>query len=139
MPLGYLRFASLKHRLQLKFGDLEFKNFVLVKVPTMLDEHNLVKEVINKNPRCTRSENDLRQMMAGVAKVGDDCWHVACGHDMTSVLAVLLSAKVGRDILSYTLERQLRLAYPVAEFSTTALFAEIKAWEQRNAPYIVLA
>jgi hypothetical protein len=139
MPLGYLRFASLQYKLHLKFGDLEFRKFVLTKVPTSIDEHKLVEEVLNKNPRCTRSEKDLSQMMADIAKVGDDCWHVGCGHDMTSVLAVLLSVNAGREILSYSLERQLRLAYPVAEFSATALFAEIKAWEQRNTPYIVLA
>jgi hypothetical protein len=137
MPLGYLRFASLKHNLNLDFKNLIFRAFVRGN-PVRIDEQRLVREVLAKNPRCTHSENDLRQMMGNVANANHDYWHVGCGHDMTAALAVLLADKTGRDVPSYTIERQLRLSFHPTDVAATALFREIKAWEQRNTPYGIL-
>jgi hypothetical protein len=55
-----------------------------------------------------------------------------------NTLAALLSNKLGREVPPYTVERQLRLGYHMTDFELTPLCAAIRAWEQRNAPYIVL-
>ena len=80
----------------------------------------------------------MLSIMAGVMRSDHDCWHVGCGHDMTAALAVLLSARSGRDILSYTVERQLRLSYHPTDFASTALYKKIVEWEQRNGDYRIL-
>ena len=57
---------------------------------------------------------------------------------MTEILAALLSKKIKRDVPSYTVERQLRLGYHLTDFVSTPLCTAIKAWEQKNTPYLVL-
>jgi hypothetical protein len=76
--------------------------------------------------------------MVALRKADHDDWQVGCGHDMTAILATLLSKKFGRDVPPYTVERQLRLGYHITDFARTPLYTAIRAWEQRNAPYLVL-
>jgi hypothetical protein len=139
MPLGYLRLASIRFNLSLKFSDLRFSKFVNTASPVTLDEQELVKEVLSKSPWCKHREKDVIGLIRRVSKPTDDCWHVSCGHDMTDVLAVLLGSKAGRDVTAYTVERQLRLSYHPTDFARTQLFVDIRSWEQRNVPYEVLA
>lgn len=136
-PLGYLRLASQRSKLHLSFKSLSFRTFVR-NSPVGLDERKLVREVLANNPQCRASEKDLREAMLAVADPSHDCWHVSCGHDMTALFAELLTARLGRDVPSFTVERQLRLAYHATDFASTAVCDTIRAWEQRNYPYRVL-
>ena len=138
VPLGYLRLVSLKQKLSLGFADLDFKTFVDPGPPVAIDSARLVRETLKRNPRCKHNEAALSQMMTDAKHDAHDQWHVGCGHDMTAVFATLLSKELGREIQSYTIERQLRLAYQSEHFAATSLFAAIRDWEQRNQPYVIL-
>jgi hypothetical protein len=139
MPIGYLRLASLRSKLNLKFTDLAFSAFTELKRSVRIDEQKLVNEVLTKNPASPHNAAVLGRLMRSVVRKSDDCWHVACGHDMTALFALLLGHKAGREVPAYTVERQLRLSYHSSHFSVTRLFANIRAWEQRNVPHIILA
>lgn len=138
VPMGYLRMASIKQKIHLSFNDLDYRKFVVVGNPPQIDPAKLMAEVLAHNPKCKHSPTELLGMMVGLQEADHDNWQVGCGHDMTATLAALLSAKVGREVHSYTIERQLRLSYHPIDFAPTPLCAGIKAWEEKNAPYIVL-
>jgi Protein of unknown function (DUF4435) len=137
IPMGYLRLASIKNKIHLGFNDLDYRKFV-VGPPPAIDPAKLVAEVLAHNPKCKHSPTDLLGMMVALPKAEHDHWQVGCGHDMTATLAALLTGKVGREVHSYTIERQLRLSYHLTDFTPTPLCAAIRAWEQKNAPYVVL-
>jgi hypothetical protein len=137
MPLGYMRLASIKNKLNLDFKQLDHSKFV-VGPPPVIDEAKLAQEILAKNPRCSHPAKDLIGMMQGVSNSSHDCWQVSCGHDMTAALSVMLTQRIGRDIPSYTVERQLRLSYHPSDFASTQLCKEIKEWEAKNAPYGIL-
>jgi hypothetical protein len=138
-PLGYLRLVSQMNNLRLKFTDIDFRPFVELGPPVRIDEQKLIAEVLAKNPRCNRTAAAITQMMNQVKNAAHDPWHLSCGHDMTSILARLLSSKSNREVVSFTVERQLRLAYERQHFEATRLYGEIRAWEERNAPFVVLS
>jgi hypothetical protein len=137
IPLGYLRLASLRNKLNLGFNKIDYTKFV-VGPPPQIDPAKLVQEVLAQNPTCKRSATELLGMMVALHKADHDHWQVGCGHDMTATLAALLSKKFGREVPSYTVERQLRLGYHTTDFARTSLYAAIRAWEQKNAPYLIL-
>jgi hypothetical protein len=136
-PLGYLRLASIKNKLNLGFNSLEYRNFV-AGPPPVIDAGKLVQEVLAKNLSCKQSEADLLVMMVALQTGDHDHWQVSCGHDMTAILSTLLTARLKREVPPYTVERQLRLSYHLSDFRPTALYGAIRAWENKNAPYAIL-
>ena len=137
IPLGYLRLASLKFRLNLGFNKIDYTKFV-VGPPPEIDPAKLVQEVLSQNPTFKRSATELLGLMVTLRKADHDSWQVGCGHDMTATLAALLSKKFGREVPPYTVERQLRLGYHMTDFAPTRLCEAIRTWEQKNGPYVVL-
>jgi hypothetical protein len=137
-PLGYLRFASLRFGLQLDFKSIDFEAFINPGLAPDLNGDALVSEVVRKNRSFGRTESELRQMMRDLADAVHDPWMVACGHDMTALLALLLSRRSQHMIAPSTVERQLRLSYEAAHFKLTRLCTCIQEWERCNPGYRVL-
>lgn len=137
-PIGYLRLVSQRSNLNLKFTDLVFPQFTEVKPTLKIDERRLANTVVKNSPGCRHQVTDLLPLMASVVNNSDDHWQVSCGHDMAALFALLLGQRVGREVPAYTVERQLRLSYHASYFAGTRLFASIREWERRNAPYVVL-
>jgi hypothetical protein len=137
MPLGYARLSSIKDKLNLNFKDLDHSKF-LVGPPAAIDQPKLAKELLAKNPHCKLAAKDLIGLMDKLVDGKHDCWQVSCGHDMTAALSHMLTKKFGREIPSWTVERQLRLSYHPTDFVGTALHKEIKEWEERNGDYRIL-
>jgi hypothetical protein len=139
IPLGYLRVISIRDNLSLKFTELDFLQFLTIGSPPVIDEAKLIAEVLSKNPRCRLDAAGLQQKIDDSRDATHDPWHLGCGHDMTGVFAALLASKAGRPVPPFTVERQLRLAYERQYFEASGFFTRIRAWEQRNPPYTVLA
>jgi hypothetical protein len=137
-PLGYLRFAAVKFGLQLDFKNIDFRAFTKPGSTPGVDTMALTNEVVRKNLSCSSTPEVLRQMIDRVADAAHDPWAVACGHDIIALLALLLSRKAGRDVLPYTVERQLRLSYEGSHFKLTKLHARIREWEYRNPHYCIM-
>jgi len=137
-PLGYLRLAAFKFRLQLDFKAIDFRVFTTPGLTPGLDANALVNEVVQKNRPCGRTAAELQRMMSHLVNAAHDPWVVACGHDITALLALLLSRVVKREVPPSTVERQMRLSYEAAHFKSTRLYAHIQGWEQRNPFYRIL-
>lgn len=137
MPLGYARLSSIKYKLGLDFKDLDYSKFLAGPPPT-IDQNRLALELLAKNPHCKLNVKDLIGLQDRLVDSKHDCWQVSCGHDMTKALSQMLARKFGREITSWTVERQLRLSYHPSDFVGTALHKEIKGWEARNGTYRIL-
>jgi len=136
--LGYLRFASWKFGLQLDFKAIDFTVFTKSGLPPEVDDDAMVGEVLKRSRCCRDNAIEVRKRRNGLIDAAHDPWVVSCGHDMTALLALLLSRTGGRVIPPSTVERQLRLSYETAHFRLTPLYLNIQEWERRNPSYRIL-
>lgn len=135
-PLGYLRLASELRRHVINFAGFDFTQFIRPDITC--DLRCMTSEAVTKS---TNSRIPAEQMLKEINDLDDpkhDPWMVACGHDLTSTLAVGLTSRSASTVLNYTVERQLRLAYEKAFFLGTTIRKQIAAWEHRNTPFRVL-
>jgi Protein of unknown function (DUF4435) len=135
--LGYLRLASERGSHVINFEAFDFGTFI-DPMAIDCDLRRMTAEAVLKS---TNSRFSASEMMEAIKDLDDsthDPWIISSGHDMTSTLALVLAAQSGKTIPSYTVERQLRLAYEKAYFRDCALRRKIAEWETRNLPFRVL-
>jgi hypothetical protein len=142
LPVGYLRWVSLRHSLFLTFEGLDFEKFVdRTKLTT--DISKLIKTVKDKSQKQAVAESDLHNKMEHLKNASHDPYHVCCGHDLVCILSLSLCKTVGshntRAVEPEMLEKLLRLAYERSFFSKTDLYAFIQRWEEANLPFVVLS
>ncbi len=141
VPLGCLRLISLRDKLNLNFEELTFSRFVDLTSLT-IDIRAMIKTVMDKSSRHDLDIDVLASEVKKVATIGHDRWQIACGHDIVELLALgfrkALCSLKGTEIAADLIERSLRLAYDIADFASTALFASIKQWEAANPGFRVL-
>lgn len=72
-----------------------------------------------------------------------DLWQVCNGHDLTAVLSIGLRRAIGSQPPAVVgveeIGRALRLACEAVDFTVSALYRAMRAWEQRNRPFQVLS
>ncbi|MEZ2300827.1 MAG: DUF4435 domain-containing protein [Microcoleus sp.] len=140
--IGYLRWASLKFKHDLRFEGLAFKDFVDKKT-LALNESKLIQTVKNKSQNPGLDEQQIRANMESLKTDTQDMWHVCCGHDMISILSFALGKALGsgssKTVEPNVLEQNLRLAYESSYFCKTQLYAAIQQWEKNNQPFQVLS
>lgn len=152
IALGYLRWVSLREKLELKFEDLQFDKFIRRDALTV-DQANFILAVKNKSQESivrnklhkVVTEVSLQVSIQKLQNGAHDPWHVCCGHDLVCVLSRGLHGVISRGqnntqhVSPEILEKSLRLAFERAYFYKTRLYLFIKQWEILNAPYIILA
>jgi hypothetical protein len=140
--IGYLRWASLKFKHNLRFEGLAFNDFV-EKETLALNESKLIQTVKNKSQNQGLDEQQIRANMESLKTDTQDMWHVCCGHDMISILSIALCKALGscnsKEVEPNVLEKYLRVAYESAYFRETKLYRYIQTWEQTNKPFQVLS
>lgn len=134
--LGYLRLASERGTHRLNFENLNHANFIDAR-KISCDVQRMTSEVIEKSLNSRMSSAEMIDAISEIEHARHDPWIISSGHDLAAVLALVLSNRTGKEILSYTVERQLRLAYERAFFRQTALYSRIVAWQQLNQPFRV--
>jgi hypothetical protein len=141
-PVGYLRWLSRREGLSLDFDGLPFTDFLNERTLAM-NESAMFRVLQNRSRKGVLIEADLQARIALLKSAGPDLWQVCCGHDLVNVLAIALLRVLGvnkeADVKPSRLEESLRLAFTAADFKATRLWAAIRAWEDQNAPFIVLA
>ncbi len=141
MPLGYLRWVSLRKRFDLRFDELSFHKFVETG-DLHIDVGRLIRAVKDHSQRHDIPDSHLEQELAAIAKPGHDPWELCCGHDLLEILSLALRSTVAsrnaHEVKRETLERELRLAYQDTYFQQTDLARAIREWEHANPPYRVL-
>jgi hypothetical protein len=67
-------------------------------------------------------------------------WQMCHGHDLAEffgrALQSLLGSRKAIEVSLESIERALRLAYSIEDFSKTNMHASIKLWEAQNEPYV---
>jgi len=144
MPIGYLRWVSLRENMALKFEELSFEKFV-DKEKLSIDVLKLIRHVQGRSSFSAQGQKQipdsvLHNKIKLLSSTSHDPWHVCCGHDLVCVLSLGLRKVIGstKIIEPDMLEACLRLAYEHSHFCKTQLYISIQQWETTNAPFIVL-
>lgn len=141
-PVGYLRWLSEVEHMSLFFDDLIFERLVDERSFAM-DERALLRELQNRSRQGVLDEAVIRVKIDGLRRPEHDLWHVCCGHDLVRILAVALRRVLGSnkdaEVKPERIEMLLRIGYAREQFVETRLWAAIRAWEDANPPFVVLA
>lgn len=136
--IGYLRWTSLKHNLNLKFEELTFSKFIEQKSLT-INTLTLIQVVKNHSQKPALVDKEVEKLLNALQNPNHDLWHVCCGHDLICILSIGLCKTLGscntNDVKPEVLERELRLAYEESYFRSTQLYISIQNWEKNNSPY----
>jgi hypothetical protein len=140
-PIGYLRWLSSRNAWSLRFEALQFERFVRDKT-LVLDELALLETLRNPAGHAIPESKQVQAALSALIEPAHDVWHVCCGHDLVVLLSLglrkLWGSNADAEVKPERLERELRLAYESAYFLATNLYAAIRVWESRNAPFRVL-
>ncbi|HWS82853.1 MAG TPA: DUF4435 domain-containing protein [Ktedonobacteraceae bacterium] len=145
MPIGYLRWVSLRENLSLKFEDLKFEKFIN-KDDLTIDIMQLIRIVQSHttgqkdSQKPLLKDSDLHDKIEQLSSDTHDLWHVSCGHDVVTILSFGLRKAIGSSKIAEPdlIEKCLRLAYEHAFFSQTQLYTAIQIWEGVNGTFAVL-
>jgi Protein of unknown function (DUF4435) len=132
LPIGYLRWNSLKAGLGLRFEGLNFSNFVDART-LAIERMALLKELRNRSQNWA-IPNDQLIANGWPDRPDDDVWQVCCGHDMVELLTLALRRAVGsqKNLSTEQIARSLRLAYSRHEFNSSELHEAVACWEERS-------
>jgi hypothetical protein len=144
MPIGYLRWVSIRENLSLSFEELSFEKFIDKETLTI----NVLKLIRFVQSRSASGGKGQKQSLDDVihsktkqlSSDTHDPWHVCCGHDVVCALSLGLRKVIGsaKVIEPDMLEICLRLAYEHSHFRNTQLYISIQRWEVTNPPFVVL-
>ena len=138
--VGYLRWASLQQRFNLKFEGVKFGKFVSDDT-LAIDDAGLVKAVKDHSQAHHLKDDDLLAGMTALHDAQHDLWQLCCGHDLVEILSAGLRKAIGsndaKQVEPERLNGALRLAYEFAYFCATSLYAAIREWEAANPAYQV--
>lgn len=137
-PLGALRYYSLANGLALDFDGYEHGH-VSRNLCTSHDE--LVRKVFARSKKKEAEHLALKPFIVNAVQTIDH--HIlCCGHDIAAMIGKALQSLLGNQnaqiACTENIERLLRIAFGADDFRATRLYRDIKAWEARNPPFVVL-
>lgn len=142
IPLGYLRWLSLKDSLNLKFEEMSFNKFI-DKETLVTNIPNMVKEIKNHSQLHTLDETQVIEKLYKLMDIKHDPWQICCGHDLVNVLSIGLRKMFAtyntNTVEPYMIEKIIRTAYSYSYFCNSILYRNIKSWEDAHNSYKVLA
>jgi hypothetical protein len=141
-PLGYLRWISALHSLELAFRDIAFGRFI-DRTTLTLDVIKMIRVVKHKSGRHDLVEDELHNAICELEDINShDPWDVCCGHDLVGVLSLGLRTALGSnnagDVKPELLQKFLRAGYEPDDFLETELCQSLLAWQAANEPFRIL-
>lgn len=141
LPIGCLRYCSLKHSLWIDFRDLKYSKFI-DKKELVCSQSALVAHVRGKTSRILAlTDVEVIEACSTLSITISDPWQACAGDDMIGCLSIALKGKIGtknnQSVLPKNLLKVLRLAYEFSYFQNTTVYADILAWTKVNSGYIV--
>ncbi len=131
--IGYLLWSSLTDNIGLNFNGLKVEHFVSSD-KLSVDQSEFIKQVLILSGNLPLDTNALDNQINTRRSIKADLWQVARGHDFVNILSFALRTAwkqdTGQLLSSEAMEGVLRTAYPVAEFSNTSLYNQIRCWER---------
>ncbi|MBE3040455.1 MAG: DUF4435 domain-containing protein [Chloroflexi bacterium] len=142
LPIGYLRWASLRFALNLRFEGLVYSRFVTTRKGLHTDPDSLLRTVRDLSCRHDFSVSPLHEICARLRSADHDPWQVVCGHDLASILSCALRSLLGTrnasEAAPHLVEMALRLSYDLSCFRQSALYRDLKVWEQRTRLHVLV-
>jgi len=153
--IGYIRWYSIKGKLELNFGKISYNAFIDRNKPA-INFQRFQTELSKYSPQLPFSYEQLFVDCKALDDPSHDSWQVCCGHDLTNILTIILPSflkslvsdknqktKIEEKIFDRVgtkskVEELLRLSYEIHFFQMTKLYRNIKGWETKNNPYKVL-
>lgn len=137
--LGKFRAASHKTGASLKFKGIKY-DFIDRKTLS-ISRKKMIETVLSNTTSREAGAIDWNEQIDKFDGSGLSN-SVCCGHDLTRILGKALQSLIGnlsgRQSTREAVESQLRLSYGVDDFRLTQMCREIKNWELRSAPFVVL-
>lgn len=139
--LGYLRWHSLRTNLSLRFEGIDVSRFVDDQLT--VDASATIRYVLQHSNKQQLKVVELGIAVDTLTAPEHDPWNVCCGHDLVAILSHALRKAIGtrntNDAKPEVLEMGLRLAFERRHFEQTTAYADIRAWETVNPPFVILA
>lgn len=144
--IGYLRWISYRENLRLNFKSLPYSHIVDVKRKNV-DMKGLIR-IVNNGTSVNIS--DVENRISALRHQDADYKHICQGHDLVFLLEFVVpvvledifgssfSNSIRPKCKSYIFDDSLRLGYEKSFFVSSKLYLDIKSWETRNAPFIVV-
>lgn len=138
--IGSMRLLSQREELGLDFQEMDY---AFVDARTMaIDRPGLIRHVIGRS-RSVADDREVSDKIDTILAQGHPNFDLCHGKDVIGILARglrgCLGSQSGQVAHPLVIEKCLRLAFDMAAFSLTRLFAQVRGWESANAPYVVLA
>jgi hypothetical protein len=138
--LGLAMKTNKERQLRLTFKSLPYQRFVDERY-TKSDIWKLTECLFEAKGKSILElisiEEFIDNLKESEDKMKDKHWLVCRGHDMTSVLALIISENTGKNINKDRIESDLRLAYEYEFFKQTDLYSSIIQWETNSPGYKV--
>ena len=132
---GRLRWAAIRHNLDIDFGAIRISRFIDSNTWTVNGDE-LVRAASNGG-----SPHAYDVLKGRIAELPDaDPWRLARGHDMIEILRIGLMRVLGTLPTSKGTEdiaRILRAAISLEDLQRTSLYADMRTWESAN-DYLLL-
>lgn len=141
--IGLLRLLSILDNMNLDFKDLNYDDFINRDME--LDINKFVTQVAYNSGKI-RYKDDIINKLNNQIHKEYDIWQVCCGHDLTRIIAMVLSDDFGVDSLgnksaqrinSTIVESALRLSYDEFKFFTTGLYKGLVKWQENNSNWMI--
>lgn len=134
LPFGRLRWASQRNSLGIRFTRLSHMNFIAIN-GWRLDVDALYAAAAND---CGLSVDDLKAHVDALPDAPP--WSICQGHDLLYILNIGLANALGRKSPGHNhIGAVLFQTLLDHEFHTSSIYRDIRAWESRNPPYLILA
>lgn len=146
--IGCVRWINFRNKLSLDFKDLPYERFIN-KDNMQVDLSELIS-ILNVGRNRLVYEEDILKECNQLRANNPDQWHVCQGHDLVNLLKIVvpfcLAGFLSPNPLSLVVKKckffrfddELYSEYEEAFFIETDLHKEIKDWEARNVPFLIL-
>jgi hypothetical protein len=131
LRLGYIRWASLKYGLRIRFKELPLRRCIDPRA-LRIEEERLETEITRASDAGAGSWVQISARAEGLRDHGHDPWQVCRGHDITEILSVYLENSLRRPVSRTEVEIQLAACYDSRDFAQSTLYTELSSWEVRN-------
>lgn len=134
--IGSLRLLIMVGKLNNKYAlkNLHYSNFYLDDNMS-IDIDLLIHEITGDELSFIEKEY-LKNEISKVLNENYDIWQICCGDDLINIFSLIIRRNIGekhsKNISSYKLSQELRLAYEYYYFKDTNLFKEINIWQTTN-------
>lgn len=137
--IGCLRLISIKDKRKLNFQDLYYERFIDKELEIDVEEY--VQQVLYNSHTPQTEKYTLINNIKKETERNHEKWQVCCGHDITEILALILSYDfngkcLGNNSAKYLnaskVETALRLSYDYSKFNFTELYKDMMIWQTEN-------